>query len=130
MSDNAYVAAKVREAIGRAGNDAAAAQRLLIAWCGRDDQLLRGLIAPFIRGIVAHAVQKGGAVEAKPAQRLTHQALDDVIGHLGRRIGAKSQPRGMTALINPPVPPAAGEAHQQSLRKLAAAFARKRLEQR
>lgn len=140
MSQDPYVTAKIAEAIASAGGDAAAAQRLLIKACGRDDRLLRTLVAPFIKGIVAHAVQRaGGKVKpgaakpraAKPvAQRLSAEALDDVIGQLGQRIGTRTQPSGMTALVNPPTKTPAGEVHQQSLRRLATAFARKRLEGR
>lgn len=133
MSDTPYISAKVREAVLQAKGDPVTAQRLLIAACGRDDRLLRGLVAPFIKGIVAHAVQKVAASAAPAARgpkKLTAQALDDVIGQLGQRIGSKAEPQGMTALINPPTRPTAGEGHQKSLRQLAAAFARKRLEQR
>jgi|HigsolmetaAR204D_1030405.scaffolds.fasta_scaffold01665_3 hypothetical protein len=133
MSDQEYVAAKVKEAVARSAGETVTAQRLLIAWCARDDRLLRGLVSPFLRGIVAHAVEraaKAPAAAAAPAKRLSNQALDNVIGQLGQRIGTRNQPRGMTALINPPSQPAAGEGHERSLRQLAAAFARKRLEQR
>src|SRR3546814_9074174 len=118
MSDAAYVSAKVSEAVARAEGEPAAAQRLLIAWCSRDDRLLRGLVAPFIQGIVAHAVQKTESAAADPGpRRLSSKALDDVVGQMGRSTGAKTPPRGLTALITPTTHPAAGEGPMKILRQ-------------
>lgn len=146
MSSDAYVIGKVREALVQARGDAAAAQRLLLAWAARDGRLLRGLVTPFIKGIVAHAVTRVAAASARPApaakpgpgrpaapprrQTLTPEALDQVLNQLGKRIGtADPPPRGMTALVTPSTPrPKAGKTHEDSLRKLAVAFARKRLD--
>src|SRR3546814_19672744 len=102
MSDAAYVSAKVSEAVARAEGEPAAAQRLLIAWCSRDDRLLRGLVAPFIQGIVAHAVQKTESAAADPGpRRLRSKALAHVVGQLARRSGPQSPPLGQTALPPP-----------------------------
>ena len=59
---------------------------------------------------------------------LSSAALDAVIGQLGRRIGTSAAPQGVAAILNPQPQPKAGAAHEQSLRTLARAFARKRLE--
>src|SRR3546814_14035118 len=97
MSDAAYVSAKVSEAVARAEGEPAAAQRLLIAWCSRDDRLLRGLVAPFIQGLVAHAVPKTESAHADPGpRRLSRSAPDHARGQLGRAPGATSPPRGRT----------------------------------
>lgn len=151
MSSDAYVTGKVRDALVQTRGDAAAAQRLLLNWAARDDRLLRGLVTPFIKGIIAHAVTRVAAAatiakpaNAKPAKpapagkpaapprrtTLTPEAFDQVLSQLGKRIGTtEPPPRGMTALVTPPAPrPKAGKGHQESLRKLAVAFARKRFD--
>ncbi len=129
MADDAYVSGKIREALARSAGDQKLAQRLLLGWCAGDGKLLLGLVRPFLAGIVAHAVQRAtGRAAAGPNRALTPQALDTLVGQLGRTIGTTTPPRGMSALLEAPMPTKAGAGHEQSLRKLAAAFARKRLD--
>lgn len=67
MASDPYVTGKVRDALGQAGGDAVAAQRLLLRWAAGDGRLLRGLVTPFIKGIVAHAVTRAAGAAAPPA---------------------------------------------------------------
>ena len=52
--------------------------------------------------------------------------MDTVLGRLGKTIGETRQPRGMTALVEPPSRPAAGSRHQDAIRKLADAYKKNR----
>lgn len=127
MSSKEYVADRVRAALAGARGDATAAQRALIAECARDGRLLRGLVAPYLQGIVAHAVGRPGR-SPKPAKsaELSPNVLDTILGQLGEEIGEASQPRGMTALTETPSRPEAGPGHQAAIRQLAASYKRKR----
>ena len=127
MSSKDYVAGRVSAALAEAKGNAAAARQMLIAECGRDTRLLQGLVASYLPGIVAHAVNRAG--EARPKRRkaeLPADALETVVGQLGKAIGETRLPRGMTALIDPPSRPAAGTRHQDALRQLADSYKQKR----
>ena len=127
MSSKEFVAGRVRAALAEAKGNAAAARQILIAECGRDARLLRGLVASYLPGIVAHAVER--SAKAKPKRRktaLTEGALETVVGQLGKAIGETRLPRGMTALVEPPSRPAAGARHQDAIRQLADAYRQKR----
>lgn len=68
---HSYVAGRVKDALTKARGDTARAQRLLLEWAREDELLLRGLTAPHLKGIVAHAVmhEAGGpthSIKAKP----------------------------------------------------------------
>ncbi|MEO3431679.1 hypothetical protein [Inquilinus sp. CAU 1745] len=125
MSLHPYVGDRVTEALEKSKGDPAAAQRLLLALCDRDEHFLKLIAGPFLKGIVAHAIQAGGRQEkpaSRPRRELSGQAFDDIVGAMGRRIGVGAQPSGMTALVRPPQPVAAGQGHQETIRHLAAAY--------
>ncbi len=127
MSSKEYVAGRVRAALAEAKGNAPAARQILIAECGRDVRLLHGLVASYLPGIVAHAVSR--STDSKPTRRkseLPADALETVVGQLGKAIGEARLPRGMTALVEPPSRPAAGARHQDALRQLADAYKQKR----
>jgi hypothetical protein len=143
-SARAYALRRVKDAIRQAGGDRNVANRMLLQACARDSRLLGGLTGPFLKGIIAHAMQNAagadagagvgaaaGANHAKPPRKpkaLTTEGLDAVIGSLGDRIGtAPSQSRGASILTGPK-PTKAGDAHRQSIRALARAFAQKRFD--
>lgn len=146
MSVAEYAAEKVRTALIQTKGNSRKAQRLLITACARDPKLLMGLVGPYMQGIVAHAVQRqlgraakdfagkeaaGRAGRARGEANLTPEAMDSIVAQLGQRFGgSKPQPEGMTALINPPSQPRAGKSHQDGIRTMAAAFLRKRLDDR
>ena len=127
MSSKEYVAGRVRAALAEAKGNASAARRILIAECGRDARLMRGLVAPYLPGIVAHAVGQSSDEAAKPSKaELPANVLETVVGRLGKAIGETRLPRGMTALTEPPSRPAAGARHQEAIRQLADAYKQKR----
>ena len=134
MPDSTFATHRIRAILARSKHDRATAQRQLLAECARDARLLRALTAPFLNGIAAHSVQRVADAESSAktaaAPGLSPAALDSVVGHLGKTIGERDLPRGMTALVEPPVPKAAGKAHQDAVREMAASFARKRMAQR
>ena len=128
-----YVVEQVAKALDKAKGDRSRAHRLLVKACGADDRLLHALVAPFLNGIVGHAIERqlGGA---RPDRRrkseapLTERSMEALVGRLGRTIGASTEPAGMAALVAPTPKPKAGPGHEKAIRTMAAAFARKRLE--
>lgn len=130
MSSKEYVAERVGAALAEARGNAGEAQRLLIAQCARDGRLLRGLVMPYLQGIVAHAVGRAGASGSRAgterAVEIPSTAMDTVVGQLGRAIGETRLPRGMTALTESPSRPAAGTRHQDAIRRIADSYKRKR----
>ncbi|NBB82050.1 MAG: hypothetical protein GVY28_01455 [Alphaproteobacteria bacterium] len=144
MADlQAHVDAAVAKALAAAKGDTARAQRLLIRAAAGDPKLLAGLAQPFLAGITAHALQRasGQAPAAAPTAKrrrsgpaakkdLTPEAFDAMVGQLGRRIGTSRAPEGMSALVEEAQPTRAGTGHEQTLRAMATAFARQRLDRR
>ena len=127
MSSKEYVAGRVQAALAEAKGSAAAAQRMLIAECARDGRLLRGLAAPYLQGIIAHAVgQTSQRPKFAPSSELPANALETVLGQLGKTIGEATLPRGMTALTEPPSRPEAGPGHQDAIRQLVDSYKQKR----
>lgn len=132
MTSTTKTSAKVKAALVKTGGDPAAAQRLIIAACARDPALLASLTAPFLKGIVSHAVQRamkegrpqGRRRTARP--RLDSDTMDKVVGMLGQRVGMARSPQGMNALVDPPQPAKAGSKHGEALRRLAASYGRDR----
>jgi hypothetical protein len=117
------------QALARCGGDAAAARRMLVRAAGADPRLMAAIVEPHLEAIVARLVQAAAAAPAAAAAAGPSRSADDldrVMGELGARIGARAQPRGMTALIDPPVAAPAGARHQDAVRTLAAAFRRPR----
>jgi hypothetical protein len=109
------------QALARSGGDPKAARRLLAHAAGADPRLLAAIVEPHLDAILSRLIE--AAAKAPP---LSAEDLDRVMGALGERIGARPQPRGMTALLEPaPVAPA-GARHQAAMRTLAAAYRKPR----
>ncbi len=127
MSSKEYVAGRVGAVLAEAKGNVSTARQLLIAECLRDSQLMQGLVAPYLPGIVSHAIDRSAKSKTtKSASELPANALDTVVGQLGKAIGETRLPRGMTALTEPPSRPAAGTRHQEAIRQLADAYKQKR----
>ena len=153
MADDRYLITKVSETLLRAGGDQKLAERLLLEAAGRDPRLLNAMIAPYLPNIAGRTIVRAceraktsgarsttaaapatpdTAAPAKaPAPRpprtgLSPHDLDTIVGQLGSRIDAVSLPGGLDALLRPAVQPKAGPRHEQSIRQIAVAFARKR----
>ena len=138
MAPNPYLTSRIRDALARSNGSASRAGRLVLQWAGRDDRLLRMLVAPYIRGIVAETVGRhaahlgtpGGAIQDADGQS-AKISLDAVVDRMGERFGGVIEPpRGMTALLHGAGAKTrdAGKRHADSLRTLAVAFARKRFD--
>ena len=134
-----YVTLKVREALKAAGGSRGQAQRILTAMALDDEQLLRGLAQPFLKAIVASAIERAvrGAASTRPAaspsspvapgapvlrstqmrsqRKLSAAALDALVSQMGQAAPAAPAPK--TAA---PADDAADQAN--ALKALAAAF--------
>jgi hypothetical protein len=157
MSD-AYTNAKIREALLASKGSRARAQDILMGWAQTDDDLLRGLVSPYLKGIVAGTVERvtrpsepvSAPEPARPsppvpptsarapsrpgAQRqLSPEALDKALAMMGQGAPPRQAapapvraPGGLKLGTTNPVPPTkAGAKHQQTMRALAALYARK-----
>ena len=75
MSDS-YTSSKIKEALVASQGSRARAQDILLGWAQADDRLLRGLVEPYLKGIVTGtiervtkpAAEKGAAAVQAPAQ--------------------------------------------------------------
>lgn len=129
-----YVSMKIREALAASQGSRPQAQRLLMAWALADEQLLRGLATPHLKGIVAAAIDRstrGGAASAATTtvprqaapQKLTQAQLDAIVSRMGGSRVATQPP-----ILNGAPPPRTDGTQRQavSVRTLAAAFARRK----
>jgi hypothetical protein len=157
MSDS-YTSAKIKEALVASQGSRARAQDILLGWAQADDRLLRGLVEPYLKGIVTGTIERVTkpateksvtAVQApvrvpvakvpvpKPAppRELSPEALEKALSLMGqgalppRPSPAAAPPRSASPLklgtTNPVPPTKAGAKHQQTMRALAAFYARK-----
>ena len=75
MSDS-YTSSKIKEALVASQGSRARAQDILLGWAQADDRLLRGLVEPYLKGIVTGTIErvtkpvaeKGAAAVQAPAQ--------------------------------------------------------------
>jgi len=125
MTDD-IVRTKIREALVATGNDKHDAQKLVITWAVRDPQLLLGLTKPHLKAIVAgfidHVVRdKGGAgsVDDGP-DHLSRTAIDDIV--TSAKLSVATEKRRKSLLP----PPKSTERQASTMRKLAAAFTKKK----
>ena len=144
MADNLYLTMRVSESLLRAGGDRKLAQRLLLDEAARDHRLLTAMVTPFLPNIANRIVQRTCERTqstdhrpnrpAEPVRRsrrggLSATDLDTIVGQLGNRIGATPMPGGLDALLYPQAQPKASPRHEDSIRQIAVAFARKRLDE-
>jgi hypothetical protein len=160
MSDT-YTSSKIKEALVASQGSRARAQDILLGWAQADDRLLRGLVEPYLKGIVTGtiervtkpAAEKNVAPVQAPAQirapaakvpvpkpgpprELSPEALEKALSMMGqgalppRPSPAAAAPKSASPLklgtTNPVPPTQAGAKHQQTMRALAALYARKR----
>jgi hypothetical protein len=118
-----YVRMKIAEALAATGNDRHDAQKLVITWAVRDQALLLGMTKPHLKAIAAalvdHVIRSR---EEKPddlgPDNLPHSAIEDIIASGGL-------PKDRRVPHNLP-PPKSTERQASVMRKLAAAFTRKK----
>jgi hypothetical protein len=149
---NTDVDRKVREAVVAARGDAPRAVNLLMKAATQDPQLLYAFTAPFLQGILFHAVQEQiaklrGALKAKAGAKgakaggggaktrdLPPEAMEALIEELRQNIPSPPPPpprpprSAAEALAslgrdpNGPPPPKAGKRHQTAMHTLAKSF--------
>jgi hypothetical protein len=147
MRSSDIVDKKVREAVIAARGDATRAVSLLVKAAEQDPRLLHAFTAPFLQGILFHAVQETltalkGAARAKAAKSgkptrardLPREAMDALIEELRQNIPSPPPapprpPRNAAEALaslgrdpNGPPPPKAGKRHQTAMQTLAKSF--------
>ncbi|MEQ8965266.1 MAG: hypothetical protein RID91_05530 [Azospirillaceae bacterium] len=131
--------ARIHDLLTQAKGDRSRASKALARAAAKDPDLLRSLVGPYLDGIAAHAVGRvaeGRAAAGGPGRKgaparqkaLTSEAMDAVVGRLGKRIGLSRAPEGLSALVDQPSPTRAGSRHEKTVRALAAVYARQRLD--
>lgn len=125
MTDD-LVRTKIRDALAASGNNKHDAQKLLITWAVRDQQLLLGLTKPHLKAIVAgfveHALREKephGEGDAGP-DHFSQTAIDDIVTSARLNV-----PQDKRRKLNVP-PPKSTERQASTMRKLAAAFTKKK----
>ena len=125
MTDD-IVRMKVREALAATGNDRHDAQKLLITWAVRDPQLLLGMTKPHLKAIVSATVdhslrekQTSGG-DDNGADGFSRTAIDDIVS-----AATLNLPNDKRRKSNVP-PPKSTERQASTMRKLAAAFTKKK----
>jgi len=153
MSDS-YTSAKIKEALVASQGSRVRAQDILLGWAQADDRLLRGLVEPYLKGIVTGtiermtkpAVEKSNAAappaapvrvpvpKPAPPRQLSPEDLDRALSLMGQGAPPRPSPAAAPArsasplklgTTNPVPPTKAGSKHQQTMRALAALYARK-----
>ena len=145
---NSDVDRKVREAVVAARGDGPRAVSLLMKAAQQDPALLYAFTAPYLQGILFHAVQEalkklkaaaktksGGATKAASKQReLPREAMDALIEEMRQNIPSPpapppAPPRNAAEALaslgrdpNGPPPPKAGKRHQTAMHTLAKSF--------
>jgi hypothetical protein len=124
MTDD-LVRLKVMEALAATGSNRHDAQRLLITWAVRDPQLLLGMTKPHLKavaaGLIEHATREKMPVpDDEESNTISRTAIDDLVAAATMKvpIDKRKQP-------NVP-PPKTTERQAMAMRKLAAAFTKKK----
>ena len=120
---------RLREIIAQARGDRAEAERLLKIAIDRDPVFLRGLVEPFLPGIIAHALSRITPQPASPVQGtpapLGGAGMDSLLRAMAGRIGGEphssAEPERQA-----PAASADRNAHADVIRGIAAAQARRR----
>ena len=154
MASDPYLMTKISETLLRAGGDRKRAQEDLLEAAGHDPRLLSALVTPYLPSITTHVVNRvcdrakfperrqpalahprsvkdrpGGDRPMPIRADLSADDLDTIVGQLGSRIGSVPAPNGLEALLRPQSQPKASAQHAESIRRIAVAHARKRLDQ-
>ncbi|MDE1901178.1 MAG: hypothetical protein KGI37_05985 [Alphaproteobacteria bacterium] len=117
---------KIKEALAATGNNRHDAHKLLITWAVRDPGLLLALTKPHLKaiatGVVDHYLRHNAeqASDDGEGDGLSRSAIDDIISSAAMRL-----PRDKRKMPNIP-PPKSTERQASTMRKLAAAFTKKK----
>jgi hypothetical protein len=120
MTDE-YVRAKIKEALSTSDNDKHDAQKLLITWAVRDQALLLGMTKPHLKAMAAALIDHALRTKDKKADsgpdNFTKKEIDNIVSTKGAR--DRRSPRHVP-------PPKSTERQANMMRKLAAAFTKKK----
>ncbi len=125
MTDE-YVRARIDEALAATDGDKHDAQKLLITWAVRDASLLLGMAKPHLKaiaaGLIDHALRSKSEAQEKDSgpDHFSRTVIDDMVAEASGKRGADKRTRK-----NIP-PPKSTERQAMTMRKLAAAFTKKR----
>jgi hypothetical protein len=121
MTDE-YVRTKIKEALAATGDDKHDAQKLLITWAVRDQALLLGMAKPHLKAIAAavidHAVRHKSDDGDSGPDKFTRNEIDDIVA-----TSAVSLDKRRASNVPPPK---STERQATTMRRLAAAFTRKK----
>ena len=119
------IRAKIKEALMAAGHNRHDAHKLLLTWAIRDPALLLAMTKPHLKaiaaGLVDHYVRQHPDTpeEDGSPEKLSRSTIDDIVA-AGHRLPTDKR-------RNTPIPPPKSTERQAStMRKLAAAFTRKK----
>jgi len=119
------VRAKIKEALIATGHNRHDAHKLLLTWAVRDPALLLSMTKPHLKaiaaGLVDHYIRQHAddAVDDGDPEKLSRSTIDDIVASGSRLPTDKRR--------NSPIPPPKSTERQAStMRKLAAAFTRKK----
>ncbi|MDE2029617.1 MAG: hypothetical protein KGI97_03530 [Alphaproteobacteria bacterium] len=118
------VRTKIKDALEAAGNNRHDAHKLLITWAVRDPALLLAMTKPHLKaiaaGLVDHHIRKGeGGSEDSGDDIFSRSAINDIVA------SASTGARDKRKASNIP-PPKSTERQASTMRKLAAAFTKKK----
>ena len=123
MTDE-IVRKKIKDALAATNGDKHDAQKLLITWAVRDQQLLLGLTKPHLKAIVAtfvdHAMRERTSGGDTGPDNFSQTAIDDIVSEA--RLNLPHDKRKKSTLP----PPKVTERQASTMRKLAAAFTKKK----
>jgi hypothetical protein len=119
------VVLKIREALAATGNNRHDAAKLLLTWAIRDPALLLGLTKPHLKAIASGAVDhylrtSGKKRDDDGGDNLPRSAIDDIVAS-----AVQSTPRDKRRSTALP-PPKSTERQASTMRRLAAAFTKKK----
>ena len=125
MTDD-HVSLKVKEALAASGGSRHDAQKLLITWAVRDHALLLGMVKPHLKAIAAslieHATRNKASASTSDAgpDHFSKSTIEDVLS-----TSTVGRPNDKRKNRNIP-PPKSTERQASTMRRLAAAFTRKK----
>ncbi|MDR3423703.1 MAG: hypothetical protein P4M13_01305 [Alphaproteobacteria bacterium] len=123
---NSLIRAKIQEAFAAAGHNRHDAHKLLLTWALRDPALLLAMTKPHLKAIatghIDHYVRElaEGGHEEGDSERLSRSTIEDIVASASMR--APGDKRRSSAVP----PPKSTERQASTMRKLAAAFTRKK----
>ena len=112
-----YVTAKVKEALEATGNNKRDAQKLLVTWAVRDQQLLLGLAKPHLKDLVEAKLDTIAKKQKKDSGILSKNEIETI----AKEHGTENEKRKYSKVP----PPKSSKRQANVMRKLAEAFRKK-----